>query len=45
MNIFAILFVVISFVSMIGAFIMEGGTPEMLMAATAAIIVFCGTIG
>lgn len=45
MNIFSILFVVISFVSMIGAFIMEGGTPSMLMAATAAIIVFGGTIG
>jgi len=45
MNIFAILFVVISFVSMIGAFLMEGGSPGMLMAATAAIIVFGGTIG
>ncbi|MBU3158759.1 flagellar motor protein [Clostridium frigoris] len=45
MNIFSILFVLISFGSMVGAFIMEGGSPAMLASASAAIIVFGGTIG
>jgi len=45
MNIFPIIFLIISFGSMIGAFILEGGSPAMLVAETAAIIVFGGTIG
>ena len=45
MNIFSIVFVLISFGSMIGAFILEGGSPGMLAATSAAIIVFGGTIG
>ena len=45
MNIFSIIFIVISFASMIGAFILEGGSPGMLAAGSAAIIVFGGTIG
>jgi chemotaxis protein MotA len=45
MNIFSIIFVIVSFASMIGAFILEGGSPGMLVATTAAIIVFGGTIG
>jgi len=45
MNIFSIIFVIISFGSMIGAFILEGGSPGMLAAGSAAIIVFGGTIG
>ena len=45
MNIFSIIFLIISFGSMVGAFVLEGGSPVMLVAATAAIIVFGGTIG
>ena len=45
MNIFSIIFIVISFGSMIGAFLLEGGSPGMLAAGSAAIIVFGGTIG
>jgi len=45
MNIFSILFVLISFGSLIGAFLLEGGSPGMLAATSAAIIVFGGTIG
>lgn len=45
MNIFSILFLLFSFGSMIGAFILEGGSPGMLAAGSAAIIVFGGTIG
>lgn len=45
MNIFSIIFVIISFGSMIGGFIFEGGSPVMLTSASAAIIVFGGTIG
>src|SRR5659263_69934 len=45
MNIFSIIFLVVSFGSMIGAFILEGGSPTMLAAGSAAIIVFGGTIG
>ena len=45
MNIFSIIFVIVSFASMIGAFILEGGSPGMLVAETAAIIVFGGTMG
>jgi len=45
MNIFSIIFLLVSFGSMIGAFILEGGSPMMLAAGSAAIIVFGGTIG
>ena len=45
MNIFSIIFLIVSFGSMIGAFILEGGNPGMLAAGSAAIIVFGGTIG
>ena len=45
MNIFSIIFILVSFGSMVGAFIMEGGSPAMLAAGSAAIIVFGGTIG
>ena len=45
MNIFSIIFILISFGSMVGAFMMEGGSPAMLAASSAAIIVFGGTIG
>ena len=45
MNIFSIIFLIIGFGSMIGAFILEGGSPVMLSSASAAIIVFGGTIG
>lgn len=45
MNIYPIIFIILSFGSMIFAFILEGGTPHMLVAETAAIIVFGGTIG
>jgi len=45
MNIFSIIFLIVSFGSMIGAFILEGGSPIMLAAGSAAIIVFGGTIG
>jgi len=45
MNIFSIIFVIISFGSMIGAFLLEKGSPGMLVAGSAAIIVFGGTIG
>ncbi|MBZ9686236.1 flagellar motor protein [Clostridium estertheticum] len=45
MNIFSIIFVLISFGSLIGAFLLEGGSPGMLAATSAAIIVFGGTIG
>lgn len=45
MNIFSVIFLLLSFGSMIGAFILEGGSPAMLAAGSAAIIVFGGTIG
>jgi len=45
MNIFSIIFLIVSFGSMIGAFILEGGSPAMLAAGSAAMIVFGGTIG
>ncbi|MPQ30792.1 flagellar motor protein [Clostridium estertheticum] len=45
MNVFSIIFIIISFGSMVGAFIMEGGSPAMLASTSAAIIVFGGTIG
>ena len=45
MNIFPIIFIIVSFGSLIIAFILEGGSPGMLVAQTAAIIVFGGTIG
>ncbi|MBU3156144.1 flagellar motor protein [Clostridium estertheticum] len=45
MNIYPILFIILSFGSLIAAFILEGGSPVMLVAKTAAMIVFGGTIG
>ncbi|HEY8892165.1 MAG TPA: flagellar motor protein [Clostridium sp.] len=45
MNIFSIIFIIISFGSLIGAFLLEGGSPGMLAVSSAAIIVFGGTIG
>ena len=45
MNIFSVIFLLISFGSLIVAFILEGGSPIMLAAGSAAMIVFGGTIG
>lgn len=45
MDISAILFMVFSFGAIIAAFILEGGSPAALLAGTAAMIVFGGTIG
>lgn len=45
MNIFSIIFLIISFGSLIGAFILEGGSPVMLASLSSALIVFGGTIG
>ena len=45
MNIFSIIFLIVGFGSMVVGFMMEGGSPAMLAAGSAAIIVFGGTIG
>ncbi len=45
MDIFSILFMIFSFGSIIAAFVIEGGSLGALLAPTAAMIVFGGTIG
>lgn len=45
MDISVILFIVFGLASLISAFLMEGGHPGALVAPTAALIVFGGTIG
>ncbi|MBU3127765.1 flagellar motor protein [Clostridium tagluense] len=45
MNIYPVIFIIVSFGSLVAAFILEGGSPGMLVAETAAMIVFGGTIG
>ena len=37
--------IVFTFVALILAFVLEGGSPKALLAPTAAMIVFGGTIG
>lgn len=45
MDIFAVIFLIIGFGSMVVAFTLEGGALGALLAGTAAMIVFGGTIG
>jgi len=45
MDISVIAFIILSFGSIIAAFILDGGSPTALLAGTAAMIVFGGTIG
>ena len=45
MDISVIIFIVLGVLSLVGAFLIEGGSPLALVAPTAAMIVFGGTIG
>lgn len=45
MNISVIVFLLMGFVAMIVAFVLDGGHPDGLLSMTAAMIVFGGTIG